>query len=48
MWQSKNPFFFTKDVVYEREGGTAEILKGLSVQLAENSDTYVVEDYRSE
>ncbi|KAH9505499.1 hypothetical protein Btru_057458 [Bulinus truncatus] len=42
-----NTYWKAMDVVYEREDGTLEILKGLSAQLAEKDDTYVAEDFRS-
>lgn len=35
------------DTVYEHEDSTAEIILGLAHQMAENDDTFVVEDYRN-
>ncbi|CAG5124174.1 unnamed protein product [Candidula unifasciata] len=42
-----NIYWKAMDVLYRHESGTLEILKGLSAQYAESSDTYIVEDYRS-
>uniref|UniRef100_A0A2C9KDP5 NAD(P)H oxidase (H2O2-forming) n=1 Tax=Biomphalaria glabrata TaxID=6526 RepID=A0A2C9KDP5_BIOGL len=42
-----NTYWRAMDVVYEKEDGVNEILKGLAAQLAEKDDTYVAEDYRS-
>ncbi|GFN94573.1 dual oxidase [Plakobranchus ocellatus] len=45
-----NTYWKSMDILYnihDQEAGMVEILRGLSAQLAERDDNYVVEDYRS-